>query len=245
MKRAFLLVILIAASLGLAQTPSAQKKPLDEGQVLAMLAGGVPSQRIAALVDKRGISFEPTEDYLTTLKKMGAEDVLLMTLRVTKRTKADTRPAKVAPKSEPVQKPLPQNADLEMSKEFRKAAMSAWLAIKKHGNNSSAESETSYESFADEAKQTRMLAKAEVVTTADMRVYIHLLRFDNLALEMRTQYEKLVLMRTVGASLTPRDDANIDGLHDRFRECGDVLGDILSGTKPVGAGGSACETSGP
>ena len=43
MKRACLLVILAVASLGLAQAPPAQKKPLDQIQVLALLAGGVPS----------------------------------------------------------------------------------------------------------------------------------------------------------------------------------------------------------
>ncbi len=56
MKRACLLAILVAASLGLAQAPPAQEKPLSENKVLALLAGGVSSKRIAALVDKQGIS---------------------------------------------------------------------------------------------------------------------------------------------------------------------------------------------
>ena len=88
MKRMCLLVILVAASIGLAQAPPAEKKPLDQIQVLALLAGGVPSQRVAMLVNERGISFEPTEDYLTTLKNVGAEDVLLRAVRAAKRTKA-------------------------------------------------------------------------------------------------------------------------------------------------------------
>ena len=84
MKRACLLVILVAASLGLAQAPPAPKKPLDQIQVLALLAGGVPSPRVAMLVNERGISFEPTEDYLTTLKNVGADDVLLRAVRAAK-----------------------------------------------------------------------------------------------------------------------------------------------------------------
>ena len=54
MKRTCLLVILVGASLGLAQAPPAQKKPLDQIQVLALLAGGVPSPRVAMLVNERG-----------------------------------------------------------------------------------------------------------------------------------------------------------------------------------------------
>jgi hypothetical protein len=46
MKHTCLVVIFVAASLGLAQAPPAQKKPLDEIQVLALLACGVPSQRL-------------------------------------------------------------------------------------------------------------------------------------------------------------------------------------------------------
>ena len=53
MKRACLLVILVAASLGLAQAPPAEKKPLDQIQVIALLAGGVPSERVAMLVNER------------------------------------------------------------------------------------------------------------------------------------------------------------------------------------------------
>jgi len=77
MKHTCWVVIFVAASLGLAQGPPAQKKPLDEIQVVALLAGGVTSRRVAMLVNERGINFEPTEDYLTTLKDVGAEDVLL------------------------------------------------------------------------------------------------------------------------------------------------------------------------
>ena len=70
MRPTCLLVILVVASLGLAQAPPAQKKSLDQIQVLALLAGGVPSQRLTMLVNERGISFEPTEDYLTDRKSV-------------------------------------------------------------------------------------------------------------------------------------------------------------------------------
>jgi Flp pilus assembly protein TadD len=121
MKRTCLLVILVTASLGLAQAPPAQKKPLDQIQVLALLAGGVPSPRVAMLVNERGINFEPNEDYLTTLKNAGAEDVLLGALRVARRTKPEALSAKVAAKHERVQKHLARGAELSQKKSYAQA----------------------------------------------------------------------------------------------------------------------------
>ena len=73
---------------------------------MALLAGGVASRRVAMLVDERGISFEPNEDYLTTLKNVGADDVLLGAVRAAKRTKAEALSAEVAAKREQVQQYL-------------------------------------------------------------------------------------------------------------------------------------------
>ena len=121
MKRTCLLVILVAASLGLAQAPPAPKKPLDQIQILALLAGGVPSPRVAMLVNERGINFEPNENYLTTLKNVGAEDVLLGALRAAKRTKAEALSAEVAAKREQVQKHLARGAELLQKKLYPEA----------------------------------------------------------------------------------------------------------------------------
>lgn len=51
--------------------------PLDKIQILALLAGGVTSERIATLVEKRGIEFSPTENYLERIQKCGAKKDLV------------------------------------------------------------------------------------------------------------------------------------------------------------------------
>jgi Flp pilus assembly protein TadD len=128
-------VILVAASLGLAQAPPGQKKPLDQIQVLSLLAGGVPSQRVAMLVNERGISFEPTEDYLTTLKNVGAEDVLLRALRAAKRTKAEAFSAEATELSARVQKHLARGAELRQKKLYTEAEQEYRAALELEPEN--------------------------------------------------------------------------------------------------------------
>ena len=135
MKRTCLLVILVAASLGLAQTPPAQKKPLDQIQVLALLAGGVPSPRVAMLVNERGISFEPNEDYLATLKNVGADDVLLRAVRAAKRTKADALSAEVAAKHAQALNHLARGAELAQKKLYAEAEQEYRAALQLEPEN--------------------------------------------------------------------------------------------------------------
>jgi len=135
MKRTCLLVILVAASIGLAQAPPAEKKPLDQIQVVALLAGGVPSHRVAMLVSERGISFEPTEDYLTTLKNVGADDVLLGAVRVAKRTKAEALSAEVAAKRAQVQRHLARGAQLSHTKLYPDAEQECRAALQLEPDN--------------------------------------------------------------------------------------------------------------
>jgi tetratricopeptide (TPR) repeat protein len=65
------------------------KKPLNQVQVFALLAGQVSSARVAMLVKERGIDFEPTDDYLEELRLGGGEDELISALRNAKVTKAE------------------------------------------------------------------------------------------------------------------------------------------------------------
>jgi hypothetical protein len=51
--------------------PASAKKPLNQVQVFALLAGGVPSHRVTMLVEERGIDFEPTDDYLQEVRLAG------------------------------------------------------------------------------------------------------------------------------------------------------------------------------
>ncbi|MGD1156414.1 MAG: hypothetical protein ABSA41_11345 [Terriglobia bacterium] len=61
--------------------PASAKKPLKQGEVFALLAGQVPCQRVAALVQERGIDFEPTDDYLQEVRLAGGEDELISALK--------------------------------------------------------------------------------------------------------------------------------------------------------------------
>lgn len=52
MKAKLLALILVMAATSLAPTPKKEPKPLDRVQVVALLAGGVPSERLAQLVHR-------------------------------------------------------------------------------------------------------------------------------------------------------------------------------------------------
>ncbi len=59
------------------ESSASANKPLTAAQVMGLVAGGVASARVAALVRNRGISFQPTSDFLTDLKSVGASEELL------------------------------------------------------------------------------------------------------------------------------------------------------------------------
>jgi tetratricopeptide (TPR) repeat protein len=70
-----------------ADAPASAKKPLNQVQVFALLAGQVPSHRVTMLVQERGIDFEPTDDYLQEVRLAGGEDELISALKSAKITK--------------------------------------------------------------------------------------------------------------------------------------------------------------
>jgi hypothetical protein len=57
MKRTCLLVILVAASLGLAQAPPAQQKPFIQDQVQGLVRSGLGDESGGKLIEQRGIDF--------------------------------------------------------------------------------------------------------------------------------------------------------------------------------------------
>src|SRR5689334_2880989 len=57
------------------------QKPLNQVQVFALLAGQIPSQRVAMLVKERGIDFDATNDYLNQVRTAGGDDELIGALR--------------------------------------------------------------------------------------------------------------------------------------------------------------------
>ncbi len=69
------------------QADEAAKKPLDQVQVILLLAGQVPSHRVAMLVRERGVNFEPADDYLQQVRLGGGDEELISTLKNAKVTK--------------------------------------------------------------------------------------------------------------------------------------------------------------
>jgi hypothetical protein len=93
--------------------PASAKKPLNQVQVFALLAGGVPSHRVSVLVQERGIDFEPTDDYLQEVRLAGGEDELISALKSAKVTKpATVDPAAQARQAE-IRRHLTRVAELE------------------------------------------------------------------------------------------------------------------------------------
>ncbi|MBZ5670368.1 MAG: tetratricopeptide repeat protein [Acidobacteriia bacterium] len=88
--RAILMILFVASSL-LAQAPPSQK-PLTKENILQFLQNDVPSERLADLVERYGIDFEPTDDFLRTLRKAGATDVLLNALGTARRVGTGAKP---------------------------------------------------------------------------------------------------------------------------------------------------------
>ena len=86
MKLRTILAILFLFTVGsaLAQTASAPK-PLTKVNIEQLLKNDVPSERLADLVNRDGIDFEPTDAFLATLRKEGAKDVLINALGAAKR----------------------------------------------------------------------------------------------------------------------------------------------------------------
>ncbi len=121
--------ILLVAAISLAQAPKKQPRPLDKTDVLALLAGSVPSQRVAQLVREHGIDFEPTQDYLKTLEIAGAEEVLLKTLREARRIHPPKVDPVVAAKKEQIQKHLDRGIELLKKGLFPEAELAFRSAV--------------------------------------------------------------------------------------------------------------------
>jgi formylglycine-generating enzyme required for sulfatase activity len=78
-KLCFLALILIALT-GQPVAPQQAPKPLTKEQVLELVKGGVPTQRVVTLVKERGINFLPDEDYLKAVLQAGGDETLTAAL---------------------------------------------------------------------------------------------------------------------------------------------------------------------
>ncbi len=70
--------------------PTSAKKPLNQVQVITLIAAQVSGHRVTMLVQQRGIDFEPTDDYLQEVRLAGGEDELISALKSAKVTKPAT-----------------------------------------------------------------------------------------------------------------------------------------------------------
>jgi TonB family protein len=55
--------------------------PLSDKDILLLLAGDVPSEKIVKMVQQRGIAFQPTDEYFEKLRSSGAKDEVIDALR--------------------------------------------------------------------------------------------------------------------------------------------------------------------
>jgi tetratricopeptide (TPR) repeat protein len=61
--------------------PAATAKPLNQVQILALMAGGVPGQRVAMLVTSRGIDFDVKDDFVQQVGQAGGDAQLIAVLK--------------------------------------------------------------------------------------------------------------------------------------------------------------------
>ena len=90
MKIRLIACVLCLSSVCAAQSVSTKGESLDKVQVLAMVAGDLPSARVASLVVERGITFEPRDRYVQLLEKAGADEGVVTAVRIA------TRPQTIA-----------------------------------------------------------------------------------------------------------------------------------------------------
>lgn len=67
--------------------PASAAKPLNQVQILALLAGGVPGQRVAILVNTRGLDFDVKDDYVQQVRQAGGDEGIITALKNAKVTK--------------------------------------------------------------------------------------------------------------------------------------------------------------
>jgi len=101
--------------------PVSAKKPLNQVQVFALLAGGVPSHRVAMLVQERGIDFEPTDDYLQEVRLAGGEEELISALKSAKVTKPPTVDPAAQARQVEVRQHAARGAELQRKRQYAEA----------------------------------------------------------------------------------------------------------------------------
>jgi tetratricopeptide (TPR) repeat protein len=78
----FVCGFILCASVAMASgVPQSENHPLTATQVLALLGGGALPEDIAAAVESRGLSFQPSEEYAKLLTQAGANSEILQVIK--------------------------------------------------------------------------------------------------------------------------------------------------------------------
>ncbi|HMD83730.1 MAG TPA: tetratricopeptide repeat protein [Terriglobia bacterium] len=101
--------------------PASAKKPLNQVQVFALLASGVPGHRVTMLVQERGIDFEPTDEYLQEVRLAGGKDELISALKSAKVTKPATVDPALQARQTEVRQHVARGAELEQKRQYAQA----------------------------------------------------------------------------------------------------------------------------
>ena len=101
--------------------PASAKRPLNQIQVFALLAGQIPSHRVAMLVKERGIDFDLTDDYLQEVRLAGGEDELVIALQSANVTKPVTVVPAAQSRQDEVRQHVARGAGLEHKGQYAEA----------------------------------------------------------------------------------------------------------------------------
>lgn len=114
---------LFLAALRSSKHPQSTKpsKPLDQVQVIALVAAEVPSSRVAILVQQNGIDFEPTDDYLHEVRAAGGGDELIDSLKSAKVTKTLPGDAEAATRQLELKEHVARGAELLLQRAYQQA----------------------------------------------------------------------------------------------------------------------------
>jgi hypothetical protein len=81
MKRCLLLLIIFLAIIGHPARPQEAVPPLTKEQVMDLVKFGMDSSALANRIKERGIDFQPSDGYLETLRKAGAQGPVIQAIR--------------------------------------------------------------------------------------------------------------------------------------------------------------------
>jgi hypothetical protein len=94
------------------------RKPLNQVQPFALLAGQIPNHRVALLVTERGIDFDVTDDYLQEVRVGGGDEELITALKSARVRKPTTVDPAAAARQGEVKQHAARAAELANQKQY-------------------------------------------------------------------------------------------------------------------------------